>query len=103
MYSTRCRIVCLLIFLLGVGCAIFSIYTDNQTTNLYSESQVCRVMGCGGNSLYPEWGRRWCIEHIVGDKPCHAAGSCSNTVPRSSIEIYCDECRAYSASKMNSK
>lgn len=101
MYSTRCRMICLLIFLIGVGGAILCMQLDDDDVYVSNEPKVCRVAYCGRDALYPEWGRRWCAEHIVGDKMCNFTSSCGRSIPRSSVEIYCEQCRASWANIVN--
>ena len=96
MYSTRYRVICLLIFILGVGSVILCIRHDNQYqySSYIGGRKTCRMVGCGRSALYPEWGRRFCSQHMEGKKYCHF-GSCNNKIPHNSKEIYCSGCRSY--------
>ena len=99
MYSNRTKIICFTIFVIGM-CMMFGYmrYGMNNQSDVYTGPQVCRITGCGKVAYHSDWGRRFCYEHIDGDKYCHF-GSCENKLPRNSKEIYCASCIAYNKSR----
>ena len=64
--------------------------SENDDSGLNYSQNRCRHSGCGKTAKYSEWDRRYCAEHLQGNKYCRYPG-CSKLIPINSWDDYCDE------------
>ena len=62
--------------------------TDNSGLD-YNQNK-CRYSGCGKTAKYSDWDRRYCAEHLQGEKYCRYPG-CSKRIPIDGLSDYCSE------------
>ena len=69
------------------GQDFFNRLSENEDNKEHTEV-VCRRSGCGKPAKHSEWDRRYCAEHLQGEKYCRYPG-CSELIPINGFDDYC--------------
>lgn len=64
--------------------------SGNDDSGLDYNDNKCRYSGCGKTAKYSDWDRRYCAEHLQGDKYCRYPG-CSERIPINGLSDYCSK------------